>query len=402
MTDGTDLRKRKDVKLSDESMDSGIASSTSNTPPSTPSSPASKKAPLTQQLDSTQPGDDHRHPLYLGTWDEPLEAQMQIKHDALDEPHMKRKLAILKKHPEIKELYGYEWKTKWLAGSYVLIQWITAWFFSKHGPGYDWRWTMVAWAWVVGGYLTQVLGLIIHECSHNLTASTPFRNRLVGFLCNGGIIFPIAAGFKRYHLEHHSHQGVTKKDPDLPMDWELKIVRSGSTFSKMLWMFCYPILYVVRGLALGKSLSKWELINAVFTVCMDVFLLSTLGVQAFMYLFMSLWFGYGLHPAAAHFIQEHYVFEEGQETYSYYGSFNKTFINIGYHNEHHDFNRIPWSKLPEVRRLAPEFYDTIAHHTSWWRLLYNFMTNKNYGPNSRCGRTLENHTKGRKMLRNYL
>ncbi|CAG8799102.1 12159_t:CDS:2, partial [Racocetra fulgida] len=44
-----------------------------------------------------------------------------------------------------------------------------------------------------------------------------------------------------------------------------------------------------------------------------------------------------LHPVAARYIQEHYTFDDGQETYSYYGRLNKIFMNIGYHNEHHDF-----------------------------------------------------------------
>ncbi|CAG8764487.1 8118_t:CDS:2, partial [Racocetra fulgida] len=44
-----------------------------------------------------------------------------------------------------------------------------------------------------------------------------------------------------------------------------------------------------------------------------------------------------IHPVAARYIQEHYTFEDGQETYSCYGGLNKIFMNIGYHTEHHDF-----------------------------------------------------------------
>ena len=32
-------------------------------------------------------------------------------------------------------------------------------------------------------------------------------------------------------------------------------------------------------------------------------------------------------------------------------------LNLTYHCEHHDFPGVPWNRLPEVRRLAPEFYD---------------------------------------------
>jgi sphingolipid delta-4 desaturase len=48
-------------------------------------------------------------------------------------------------------------------------------------------------------------------------------------------------------------------------------------------------------------------------------------------------------------------------------------FNVGYHNEHHDLVTIPWSRLPRVRQIAPEFYDGLHAYTSWTALLARFV-----------------------------
>ena len=99
------------------------------------------------------------------------------------------------------------------------------------------------------------------------------------------------------------------------------------------------------------------------------------GAKAFIYLILSSLFSVGLHPLGARWIQEHYVVKDNQETYSYYGPLNKLALNVGYHNEHHDFMYVSWRNLPKVKRLAPEFYDSLHSHNSWTSLLLLFLKN---------------------------
>lgn len=101
------------------------------------------------------------------------------------------------------------------------------------------------------------------------------------------------------------------------------------------------------------------------------------GKKAFAYLLLSTILGLGCHPMSGHFIAEHFEFIEGQETYSYYGPLNVLAYNVGYHNEHHDFPRIPGRLLPKVKEIAPEFYENIPYYTSWTKVLLGFIFGKN-------------------------
>jgi fatty acid desaturase len=304
-----------------------------------------------QQLDSMPPfvesqtsGEapiDHRHPLYRGTWKRSIPGKDDdFAKDDMDEPHLKRKFAILSSHPEVEKLYGTDIRTLYVAIANAAAQVGLAYYFGRINIS---LWQMLVVAYFVGGTLTALSGVLIHEACHSLVLSSRFWNRIVGLIANINLPVPIAQSFRRYHLEHHTWQGVEGMDPDLPLDWERTLIR-GNALKKTLWILIYPFMYVIRGAVQqhrqNKSPSKWELINVAFTICSNALIVILAGWRGLGYLFLSLWFGYSLHPGAAHFVQEHYTFDDGQETYSYYGVLNIPFMNIGYHNEHHDFQKV--------------------------------------------------------------
>ncbi len=121
----------------------------------------------------------------------------------------------------------------------------------------------------------------------------------------------------------------------------------------------------------------------------DALLVWLAGPMALLYLGLSFLFSIGFHPLGARWIQEHYLVSPDQETYSYYGPLNLLAFNVGYHNEHHDFASIPWNRLPALKQMAPEYYDTLISHRSWTKLWLQFMFDRRLSHFSRrsCGRT---------------
>jgi len=110
------------------------------------------------------------------------------------------------------------------------------------------------------------------------------------------------------------------------------------------------------------------------------------GMAPFYYWGLSALFAGSIHPVAGHFISEHYVFTPGQETYSYYGPLNWLAFNVGYHNEHHDFLNIPGSRLPQLKEIAPEFYDNLETTKSWPGTVLNYIMMDNMSGFSRMRR----------------
>jgi sphingolipid delta-4 desaturase len=142
-----------------------------------------------------------------------------------------------------------------------------------------------------------------------------------------------------------------------------------------------------------RTVDRWVVFNAVAMAAAMAPIVWFFGWWPVAYLFMSTLFSLGVHPVGARWIQEHYVFREGQETYSYYGPLNKLCFNMGYHNEHHDFPQVPWSSLPAVRALAPEFYNHLYSHRSWTRLLFHVLFSRKFRLNNRIIRPMPERMK---------
>lgn len=288
-----------------------------------------------------------------------------------DEPHATRRTQMLQKYPQLKKLFGPEPLTKWAVLPPILLQL----YLSTLAASWSWpKWFLISYA--IGATLNHNLFLAIHEVSHNLAFKKPLYNQMLMVLCNFPIAYPYWASFKAYHMEHHRFQGHDGVDTDIPTKWEGQIFNT--PLRKFFFCIFQILFYAIRPL-LVRPIPFCAVHKVAFVVGMafNALWAYCFGAQAWFYLICSTFFAGALHPLSGHFISEHYMFVPGHETYSYYGILNYLAWNVGYHNEHHDFPYIPWTRLPEVRKIAPEFYDPLPSYDSWCGVLWNFIFTEN-------------------------
>ncbi|HUL50415.1 MAG TPA: fatty acid desaturase [Gemmatimonadales bacterium] len=294
----------------------------------------------------------------------------EFAHADTPEPHRARTKEILARHPEIRDLIGHNPTTFFWTVGIVALQYVLAAFVSTR----PW-WVVFVVAYCAGAFANHALFVMIHECTHRLVFKRKMPNQLTELIANLPMCLPGALSFHKYHLKHHSFQGVYELDADIPSRWEAKLV-GHSALGKALWLLLYPVFQIVRPMRVKEVslLDAWSLTNLGVQILVNVAVYLVWGPKAVVYFLASLFFAIGLHPLGARWIQRHYMtFDGDQETFSYYGKLNIVAFNVGYHNEHHDFPSVAWNKLPRIRAMVPEVYDRLAYHTSWTMLLLRFL-----------------------------
>lgn len=309
--------------------------------------------------------------------------ETDFRYSALPDPHKERAKAILRDHPEIRGLFGRNPYSFLVIVSVVCLQLAIA-SAVREQP----IWLIAIAAWCVGAFASHAMYVMIHEAAHGLIFRTRTENSIAAILADTINVIPAAISFRTYHLQHHAHQGVMELDADLPSRWEAWLIGNGP-LAKSMWLCLFPIFAMTRpGRLRGiRFLSKWTIANWIVVVLVDVMVFGLLGPGALLYLGLSFLFSVGFHPLGARWIQEHYLVEPDQETYSYYGPLNLVACNVGYHNEHHDFPAVPWNRLPQVKKMAPDHYDELVSHRSWLRLWLRFILDRNLSHYSRMVRS---------------
>ncbi|KAI3403574.2 DES1 [Candida oxycetoniae] len=303
------------------------------------------------------------------------------------EPHVMRRKQILAKYKDVTKLTGWEPKTKWYVMAIVALQCSVA-YYLRNTPVLSWKYFLLAY--IIGATSNQAIFLAIHELSHNLLFKKPFHNKLFAIFTNIPIGIPYSASFQPYHQLHHKFMGDEYLDTDLPTRYEGIFL--SNLLGKAFFATCQIFFYALRPMFITSiKFTYIHLLNVISQVLFDYIWIQSFGIKSFLYFPISSFLAGSLHPCAGHFIAEHYVLNENNrprnseiidgcniipappETYSYYGSLNLLTWNVGYHNEHHDFPYIAWTKLPALRAMAPEFYEPLPQVKSWCGVLWSFV-----------------------------
>jgi sphingolipid delta-4 desaturase len=302
-------------------------------------------------------------------------------------PHRERAKQILAAHPNVRALFERDrWSALWTVLLVALQVAIGIGLVALNAP---W-WAIIVVAYGLGAFINHALFVLIHDYTHNVVFKKANANRLGSIFANIAIVFPAAIGFRNHHLLHHKYLGMRGLDADVPSPGEARWV-GNSWWRKTVWLSMFwAVQGVVRPATVKviRTIDGWVLVNALAMAAAMAPIVWFFGWWPVAYLFMSTMFSLGVHPVGARSIQEHFVFREGQETYSYYGPLNKLSFNMGYHNEHHDFPHVPWSRLPAVRAAAPEFYDHLYYHRSWTRLLFQVLFSREFRLHNRIVRPM--------------
>lgn len=339
-----------------------------------------------------------------------------------EEPHRSRRRAIIAAHPEVTKLCGPEPLTKYVVLSVLAIQFTVA-YALKNVPFFSFTFWIAAY--VVGATASQNLFLAIHEFSHNLGFKKKLHNQLFAIVANLPIAIPYAAGFGPYHLLHHKYLGDSHYDTDLPTPLEAAVL--SSVAGKAFFATCQILFYAIRPMCImTMPFSFIHYINLASVILFDVIVFFFFGPKPLLYFVLSDFLAGSLHPLAGHFIAEHYVLDPDSpnpeppvpmknrtipdsaislspksstaanpalaappETYSYYGPLNIFVYNAGYHSEHHDFPYIAWTNLPKLNAIAEEFYNPLPSHSSWSKVLFDFVFDKRVSLYNRVKRAKE-------------
>ena len=312
--------------------------------------------------------------------------------------HNDMRRAALAAHPELAALSGPEPRTALALPILFALQWGIAWAVSDGGV------LLVGLtAFLIGQIVYHSAASLIHETCHKLI----FR----GLRAKRAFDLGLEAILTSYGKQlTYQHQHVTSHHPfigDYERDYEHEDIcalqarqhvrRTHPVTQRCLTLLTLFFHALPLGFMLGDMilprLYAWASGRPVadpvtrFTgtrptsrdmhpfiavsLISNLAMLALLGPWALLYHLWSLSFFLGKLGISnlGQSLSEHPGTDDENPTRSTYGPINWILFNTGYHNEHHSFPNVPWTRLPTLHRIAPEVFHATSEKSylaHWW------------------------------------
>jgi len=303
--------------------------------------------------------------------------------------HNEMRRAAMAAHPEVKTLTGTEPLTVFALPVILAAHWGMAWAVSD-AP----LWVIFLAAFFWGQIAIHSAGSLLHETAHKLI----FRGARAKLAFDLGLEVILGSYAKQLTYQHEHISSHHPYIGDYERDYEhedlcafqsrMQLRHENPMVQRLLTgltlvLHALPLGFMIGDLVLPR-LNAWISgrpqkdparrvrasqppvwqVRLFITVSLasNLLLLAVFGPWALLYHLwaLSLFLGkFGIWNLGQS-LSEHEGTDEDAPTRSFYGWLNLPLFNTGYHNEHHTFPNVPWSRLPRLTRAAPEVFNTRA------------------------------------------
>ena len=312
--------------------------------------------------------------------------------------HLQMRKEALRDHPELRALAGADYRTALALPALLALHWGMAWAVS----GTNLLIVFLA-AFIPGQIIVHATGALVHETAHKLIFRGP-KSKLAFDLGLETILgsFSKQLTYQHEHISsHHPYIGDYERDYEHEDICAFKARTMLIDGSPRLARFMTVATLIVHLLPLGFFISD-EIFPRAYQrltgrVAKDrerhipstkapvwqrnLFIAWSLGVNVILFILFGFW-GWLYHTWALSLflgkfgitnlgqsLSEHAGNDNETPTRSTYGPINWVLFNTGYHNEHHTFPNVAWTRLPALHDAAPEVFHSRAEKSYfgyWW------------------------------------
>lgn len=313
--------------------------------------------------------------------------------------HNEMRKEALAAHPELADLAGPQPLTALALPILLAVHWGIAWLVSGQPI-----WVIGLTAFLIGQLVYHSASSLIHETCHKLI----FRAAGPKLAFDLSLEFILTSYGKQLTYQH---QHVTSHHPfvgDYDNDYEHEdicalqarqsVFRAHPTWQPLLT----ALTLVIHALPLGSVFLAGQIMPRLYrklsgrpnrdpiprftgthptntdmrpyivvSLISNLVMLALLGPWALLYHIwsLSLFLGKLGITNLGQSLSEHPGDDQQNPTRSTYGAINWLLFNTGYHNEHHSFPNVAWTRLPTLHRVAPGVFHATAERSyigAWW------------------------------------